>query len=123
MQACSIVLSKYGTRIAVTLALPVLQLLHGLSATDAPGVSVSVSAAQLVHRQHTFLSHGVRSEEASSTGDTTVLPSPGTVSLLRLIRHPNPELQHAALRCYAAVTINDSENTYRFAEVRLSSYV
>ena len=110
LQACSIVLSSYGSTVPVSLALAVLQLLHGLSAADAPGVSVPAPAAQLVHHQHIFLSHSVR----SASSDSTVPPSPGTASLLALIRHPELELQRAALRCYIAVTINDSENTYRF---------
>lgn len=111
LQACSVLLSTYGSTVPVALALAVLRLLHGLSAADAPGVSVSVPAAHLVQHQQSFLSHNAR----PSSSDYTVPSSPGAVSLIALIRHPEHQLQHAALRCYVAVTINDSENTYRFA--------
>ena len=110
LQACSSVLSSYGSTVPVELALAVMQLLHGLCAANAPRVSVPVPAAQLVQHQHIFLRHSVR----SASSDSTVPPSPGTASLLALIRHPELEVQRAALRCYIAVTINDSENTYRF---------
>jgi hypothetical protein len=106
LQACSTVLSSYGADIPVELALPVLQLVLGLCTSSD---QMPVPDAQLVHHHSIFLSHGVRTDAGQAT-------SPGAASLLRLIRHEDLELQRAALSCYIAVTVNDSENTYRFAE-------